>query len=35
MDPSAPGIGTMDDVVIDVNDLPIGEAFWSRLLGSR
>jgi predicted enzyme related to lactoylglutathione lyase len=33
MDPSAAGVGTMDNVVVDVNDLPTGEAFWSRLLG--
>jgi predicted enzyme related to lactoylglutathione lyase len=33
MAPSAAGIGTMDNVVIDVDDLPTGEAFWSRLLG--
>jgi predicted enzyme related to lactoylglutathione lyase len=33
MDPPAAGIGTLNNVVIDVNDLPVGEAFWSRLLG--
>jgi predicted enzyme related to lactoylglutathione lyase len=33
IDESAAGIGELGGVVIDVNNLPIGEAFWSRLLG--